>query len=249
MQDTEVVVPAPYLPVDEEPFALSEAAEVGRSINVSWQKAAAQVLETAQLCERAFQRYGSRGLPVLLRAAQMSKSTFMKLVTIGRDERLRQVKDLLPPGFSVIYAVTQLSNEAFNDAVKVGVIHPHARRAEIEALRKPLGSRGGPVQDSGLPMAIREMAPGGCLEFMVPDDLDADGCAHVRRALHRLQTKFRVKIVSIKDVNTTANAVTAPTIAPRSTGSPVNKPTAGTQALAPSKAPNAGNSASAKPSP
>jgi hypothetical protein len=204
MQDTEVVAPAPYLPVDEEPFALSEVAEVGRSINSSWQKAAAQVLETAQLCERAFRRYGSRGLPVLLRAAQMGKATFMKLVTIGRDERLRRVKDLLPPGFSVIYAVTQLSNEAFNDAVLAGIIHPQVRRAEIEALRKPLGSRAtGTVQDSDLPAALREMAPGGRLEFMVPDDLNADGCAHVRRTLHRLQTKFRVKIVSIKELDST----------------------------------------------
>ena len=141
MQNIEVVAP-PYLPVEEEPFAISEAVEFGRTIKASWQKAAAQVLDTAELCERAFRRYGSRGLPVLLRTAQMSKSTFMKLVTIGRDERLRRVKDLLPPGFSVIYALSQLSNEDFNDSVQAGIIHPQVRRAEIEALRKPLAVRG-----------------------------------------------------------------------------------------------------------
>jgi hypothetical protein len=247
MQDT-VVVPPPYLPVDEEPFALSEVAEVGRSINSSWQKAAAQVLETAQLCERAFRRYGSRGLPVLLRAAQMSKATFMKLVAIGRDERLRRVKDLLPPGFSIIYAMSQLGDEAFNDAVKVGVIHPHARRAEIEALRKPLGSRGGPVPDSGLPTAIREMAPGGRLQVVVPDHIDVDACTQMRRVLHRLQTKFGVKIVSIKNLDSSSEAVATSASSSATSSSPVNPPPPATQAFAPSKLPKPGASPSAKQS-
>ena len=187
MQNIEVVAP-PYLPVEEGPFAISEAVESGRTIKASWQKAATQVLDTAELCERAFRRYGSRGLPVLLRTAQMSKSTFMKLVTIGRDERLRRVKDLLPPGFSVIYALSQLSNEAFNNSVQAGIIHPQVRRAEIEALRKPSATEGtGPVEATDLPAALKKMAPGGRLEFVVPEDIDAHACAQMRRVLHKLQ--------------------------------------------------------------
>jgi len=76
MKNTEIVVPTGF-PVPGEPFSIAEAAELGRQIGASLQKAAAQVLETARLCELGYQRYRSRGLPALLWAAHMTKPTFM----------------------------------------------------------------------------------------------------------------------------------------------------------------------------
>ena len=87
MQNPEILTP-----VSTEAESISEAAEIGRQIRANWQKAAKEVLDTARLCDAAFRLHGSQRLPAVLRAAQMSKPTFMKLVVMGRDERLRRIE-------------------------------------------------------------------------------------------------------------------------------------------------------------
>ncbi len=93
-----------------------------------------QILDTAELCDQAFRRHALRGLPAVLRAAQMSQTHFIELVVIGRDQRLRQIQALLPPVFPIIFAISHLSNALLDEAVRGGVIHPHVRQAEIKAL-------------------------------------------------------------------------------------------------------------------
>ena len=90
----------------------------------------------------------------------MSKTTFMKFVVIGRDQRLRRIEGMLPPGFSIIYEVSQLNNEVFDEAVKAGVIHPHVRRVEIEALRKSSAGKNKASTADELPEVVRELAAG-----------------------------------------------------------------------------------------
>jgi hypothetical protein len=218
MQNPEILAP-----VSAEAPPISEAAELGRQIGVNWQKAATQVLDTAALCLTALERYASNGLPAVLRAANMSKPTFMKLVVIARDERLRPIEAQLPPGFSIIYEVTQLSDEVFEQSVKAELIHPHVRRAEIKELRKAGAGEG--KQDrkhSELPTVLKELAAGGRFEFMVPKDIGAAACAQMRQILQGLQKKFGVEIVSLKASETAANGVVIPPVSSGS-GSPVNQ--------------------------
>jgi hypothetical protein len=231
MEDNEIIVPVD-LAVPSEPFLVKEATELGRQIGTSLQKTVEQILKTSDLCVMAQQRYGGRGLPVVLRAAKMKKSTFMKYISIAHDQRLRPIQPLLPASFSTIHQIVQLGDQMFEEAVKAELIRPDVRRSEIEALRKPISSRGrGPVQDSDLPVAVKEMSPGCRLEFVVPDDIDANACAKMRRVLHKLQRAFGVQIVSIKELDATTKA--APTSS--AAGSPVNRPPPTTQQFAPSK--------------
>jgi hypothetical protein len=219
MQNTEILPP-----VSTEAQSISEATEIGRRIGVNWQKAATQVLDTASLCLTALERYASHGLPAVLRAANMSKPTFMKLVVIARDERLRRIEVQLPPGFSIIYEVSQLSDEVFEQAVKAELIHPHVRRAEIQELRKAGGGEG--KQDrkhSELPAALRELAAGGRFEFMVPRDIGAAACEEMRQIVHGLQKKFGVEIATLKASETAANGAVIPPVSSGSGSSPVNE--------------------------
>jgi hypothetical protein len=112
MQDTEFVVPA-ELPVQSEVFSVAEAVELGRQIKASVQKVAADVLETAKLCLRAYERYGSQGLSVVLHAAEMEKTKFLKHIANARDQRLGRIAMQLPAGYSVLYQIAQL---VFEDA-------------------------------------------------------------------------------------------------------------------------------------
>jgi hypothetical protein len=204
MQTIEVVVPA-ELPAINEIWSISEAAELGRKIGSNWQKAAGLILDTAELCLMAHERFRSRGLSVVLRAARISKVDFRKLVGIGRDQRLRRIEALLPPGFSIIYEVSLLSVEVFNEAVNAGVIHPHVRRAEIEALRKPSASKNNGFRGDELPAA--EISAGRRYEFVVPADIRADHCAQVKQALGAFQKKFGIQIISIKELEAAQDAV------------------------------------------
>jgi hypothetical protein len=245
MEDKEITAPI-HLPVPSEPFSVTEAAELGRQIGASLQKTAEQILKTSDLCLIAKQRYGEFGLPAVLAAAKMKKSKFMKYLSIAHDARLRDIQPLLPASFSTIHLMVQLSDKVFKEAVKAELIRPDARRGEIEALRKPLASKGkGAAQATDLPAAVKEIAPGGRVEFVVPDDLDADACAEVRRVLHKLKMAFGVQILSIRELDRTTSA-TMSTIATGSDGSPVNPPPRATQELAPSELPKPSAPPSAK---
>jgi hypothetical protein len=214
MQSTKIVAP-----VSTAAPSISEAAEIGRQIRVNWQKAATQVLDTAALCLTALERYASHGLPAVLRAANMSKPTFMKLVVIARDERLRRIEAQLPPGFSIIYEVSQLSDEVFEQAVKAELIHPHVRRAEIQELRKTGGGEGKQDHNAELPVPVNEIAAGARFELIVPTKIAANDCAQMRHILHGLQKKFGVEIASLKASETAAIGARQPA---GFLGSPVN---------------------------
>jgi hypothetical protein len=235
MGNTEIIVPT-ALPVTKELGSMSEAAEVGRQIGASWQKAAAQVLDTAELCLMAFERYHSRGLPAVLRAADMSKSTFMKLITIGRDQRLRRIETLLPPSFTIIWTVTQLSDQMFDEAIRAEVIHPHVRRAEIEALRKSSGSKVKHDNDLQLPAAVSEITAGSRYELIVPKGIPADQCAEIKKTFGALRRKFGVDIIFIRELDASKTAA-SPVISSEPGGSPVNRPLGGTRTVSAAKQP------------
>ena len=230
MENLDAVVPI-RSPVIEEPISIAEVGELGRKIKASYQMAAAHVLTTAELCCQGFARWGSRGLPLLLRTAQMSKTTFMKFVVIGRDQRLRRIEGMLPPGFSIIYEVSQLSNEVFDEAVKAGVIHPHVRRAEIEALRKSGASKIKQDCDLQSPVMVSEITPGGRYELSLPKDIGLDHCAQVKKTLGALGRKFGVEIVSLKTLEPASKVVVTPATPSKSSSSRVNNPLGRTQSI------------------
>jgi hypothetical protein len=243
MQLEQIVEPSELL-VPSKVFSVTEAAELGRQIKASVQKVATDVLETAKLCLRAYERYGPQGLSVVLRAAEMEKTKFLKHMAIARDQRLGRIAMQLPAGYSVLYQITQLSDEVFEAAAKERIIHPDVGRGDIDALRKPSNRSNKQLDVREVSAALKEMVPGGRLELVVPNGIDAAACAEMRRVLFRLQTRFGAQFVSIKELDTTRTAVTTPTITSKSGGSPVNKPTVVQQPIAPPK----GASLSAKSS-
>jgi hypothetical protein len=199
MDDRDIVVPT-ALPVLTELGSISEAAELGRKIGASLQKTAEQILTTSDLCLRAYQRYGSGRLGVVLRAAKMKKSTFMKFVSIAHDSRLRRIQPLLPPSFTTIHQIAQLTNEQFDEAIKAEIIQTDVRRSEIEYLRKMAAvNKGRAITPAAEPAALLEMAPGGHYELIVPNDLGPDDCVRIRQLLQRLHTTLGVEIVAIKN--------------------------------------------------
>jgi hypothetical protein len=197
MKDPELVIPS-NISVPVEHGSMAEAAELGRQIKASEQKAVAHVLETAHLCELGFQKYRTRGLPVLLRAAEMSKTTFMKYVGIAHDTRLKRIENLLPPNFTTIHQICQLTDEEFEEAIRAEIIRPTVRRREIEYLRETTARDDKePAHALKPPPALMGLAAGGHYELVAPNDLGPDDRARIGKLLQRLHAKFGVEIVAI----------------------------------------------------
>lgn len=80
----------------------------------------------------AFQKMIEQDLPFGLRTAQI-------LMAIAKDQRLANAKhvSLLPPHWSTLYALHELTDAQFNKAIKARRIHPDMERDEVRSLRLP----------------------------------------------------------------------------------------------------------------
>jgi len=188
-----------------------EAAEMGRQIGASFQKAANDVLASASLCAVAYERHSSMGLSTVLRYAQMGKATFLKLVRIGRDQRLPPITTRLPPSYSIMYEVSQLDDQQLGLAIKADMIRPDVRRAEIVALRKPSNRKAGTVQKTGgeeAPIAVpmdasdathkrMSVSAGRRFELRVPPSASKEAFNRIQTMLERLHSEFGVEILPL----------------------------------------------------
>ena len=87
-----------------------------------------------------------------LHKVNLSKSKFSKYAQIGRDRRLDGIRDRLPKkaGYSVLYAMSQLSDQQWKSGFDGRIINPRSSRSEIDAFRtgvpKKPPARNQPVQ-------------------------------------------------------------------------------------------------------
>jgi hypothetical protein len=124
---------------------VTKIEEYRRRIRSSWKKTVEDFLELGAVCRDAADHLSKSEVETLLLSDMpINESTFWKFVTIGRDERLPGIAGSLPPKFTTIYEVSQLTDEQFEQAVASQKIHPKVRREDIAALRKRSDSGGGP---------------------------------------------------------------------------------------------------------
>jgi hypothetical protein len=111
--------------------------EYRQRIRSSWKKTVEDFLELGAVCRDAADHLSKPEVETLLQSDMpISETTFWKFVTIGRDQRLPGIAGSLPPKFTTIYEVSQLTGEQFEQAVASRKIHPKVRREDIAALRK-----------------------------------------------------------------------------------------------------------------
>ena len=73
------------------------------AINTSWHKTTDSVLETAKLCADADNKLCPVEKNKLFKELDFNKATFSKLVKIGSQQHLKDVKRFLPPNYTVVY--------------------------------------------------------------------------------------------------------------------------------------------------
>ena len=104
-------------------------------INTSWFRSVKEIYETGHECAEAQERLGPEARRVLLNKLPFNASTFSKLVQIGNDQRIPKIINHLPPSFTSIYCITQLSTEELKAGLRAGIVKPDATREQIQQLR------------------------------------------------------------------------------------------------------------------
>ena len=120
------------------PVKISEVHECAERLNAKWRRATDDILEIAADCIKAFEKLTTADTKKeFFKNLVFSPATFSKLCHIGRDPRLQdeEVKSLLPPKYSVMYEVTQLTTEELNEAIDQEVLKPDTRRSDLIAWR------------------------------------------------------------------------------------------------------------------
>ena len=87
---------------------------------------------TARRLECSLDRRGE-----LLKQLPFGDSAFSKFVQIGNDRRLNtpELRRLLPPHYTITYAVTLLTDQELQDAIAAKVIHPDMNRDDLQRWR------------------------------------------------------------------------------------------------------------------
>lgn len=89
-----------------------------KAINASWHKSTESILETAKVCADAEKKLSKDEKIKLFKDLVFSKATFSKLAKVGSQARLlnEDVKPLLPPNYSILYAIAKLSEKDLRQA-------------------------------------------------------------------------------------------------------------------------------------
>jgi hypothetical protein len=176
--------------------AVMKLEDYAAKINASWRKTTDSVLETAQLCAEVDGRLEGESRKSFLQRLDFAPATFSKLVTIGRQARLRDkpIRPLLPSSYSIVYELARLNATQLDAAVKDGVISPSMSRADLASW---VAEREGRKPDAESDTAPRVLAT-----LRVPLDYDAEKQMLLQKALEDLRAKFGFDLDQPKDPQT-----------------------------------------------
>ena len=106
-------------------------------IGQNWQRGVDAFMTVARLCAEASARLTITQRGELLKQLPFGDSAFSKFVQIGNDRRLNtpELRRLLPPHYTITYALTLLTDQELQDAIAAKVIHPDMNRDELQRWR------------------------------------------------------------------------------------------------------------------
>lgn len=177
--------------------AASELIEsYATKITSHWHKAASEILEVAKLCVEANAKLGSDGRKQLVDKLPFDHSRFSMLLKIGRNVRINtpEVRQLLPPSFTTIYEVAQLTEGELQMAITTNILHPKSRREDFKKWRK------------------NKLVPKGAARFPLyarvhlTKKLSSEEMNVLRQAIDQLGSEFGLKIARPEDFHNTRSA-------------------------------------------
>ena len=107
--------------------------EYAKKIKACWRRSVEAILQTAKLCAEADEKLNANEKKTLKEHLPFGAACFSMYVQIGSDPWFDEKENTakLPASYSTMYCVTGWSPELREAAIKNGVLHPGATRAEL----------------------------------------------------------------------------------------------------------------------
>jgi len=105
-------------------------------IGAAWRRGVEAILETGRLMAQAREDLGDDDWAALLVTLPFGPRYAQMLVRIGADKRLTKHVSLLPTDTLIIYNLTQLTEERFDELRAADAIHPGMARGDLDTLVK-----------------------------------------------------------------------------------------------------------------
>ena len=109
---------------------------LARAIGAAWRRGVEAILETGRLMAQAREALGDDDWAALLVNLPFGPRYAQMLVRIGADTRLPKHVSLLPTDTLIIYNITQLSDQRFDELRAADAIHPAMARGDLDTLSK-----------------------------------------------------------------------------------------------------------------
>jgi hypothetical protein len=114
-------------------FIESYAQQISNALHTS----VAEILLAGKFCARARTVFTQAERGLLLSRLGFREPAFRsKMVRIGNDVRLKAIRKLLPPNYSIIYEIALLDDEQLELAKRKHLIRPDVTREKIKEFRK-----------------------------------------------------------------------------------------------------------------
>ncbi|HEU02927.1 MAG TPA: hypothetical protein ENH89_21945 [Aurantimonas coralicida] len=109
---------------------------LARRIGAAWRRGVEAILETGGLMAQAREDLGDDDWAAFIVRLPFGPRYARMLVRIGADSRLGKHVSLLPTDTLIIYNITQLSDQRFDELKAADAIHPGMARGDLDTLSK-----------------------------------------------------------------------------------------------------------------
>jgi hypothetical protein len=162
--------------------------DLAAQISSKWRESCQLILETAELIKDAQSKLTERQFLDLVSQLPMTQSTVQKLLTIASNDTLGRSVNHLPPHWTTIYEISQLTPVQIDDAITRGVIHPSVERSDIITYKNSLLN---PQDQSKNEVILKGYQLGSLL---LPETFDLSNAAALDAELQVLLSKYGVKL-------------------------------------------------------
>ena len=131
----------------------------------SWRKSTDLILETANACATAWESLEREDRVRLVEQLRpdISRESFSKLVSIGRNEALHdpRIRNNLPSRWTILHTLRDCTAEELDRAIEAGVLSRHCSRKAVQEWLAEQGANPGQIRterlDSGEDSAVNQL--------------------------------------------------------------------------------------------
>jgi len=161
-----------------------------REISIQWQKAVESIIAVGKLLNEAYAELGIKGFQKLCKKLGMKTRTQQRLRQIADYKPFEDASVLthLPNSYTTLVAITQLSEEQFDEAIQNKSVNPESTTASVTSYIKQVNN----AQTIAAPRQQTEMK--ACTVYIDTNSLDYASAKELEELLRDINSRKGVRV-------------------------------------------------------